>query len=392
MERSSSNTQLSAKEVWHQAVLKHNITDETNLVRLYSYGLKVDQLKEIFPYTAINGTFDDEANITITVARIRDINSRLKQEKESGRRKDDNQLQNNGKELKNPKHYQAMVEKDESIHPRLFHNLPLLDAGLMFTMVAKNKHMIVPTDAYNFTHINTAGIVTTKGWYDAHNPACQSFSLKNYTRKNSLKYATGHRRFAQGSENDGPWIETEPVLDEILNLAEAEEAWFMYKAIKQRASPLDFSHEPLDRFLARNAWFTKHADLPSGVDPGTFAAGFIDSVMIHNAARCSSGLPFAYYTELAELYKHYVMNEGHNLKASSVLKPIDNKRSSSQNSKRNNIPLTCKFFNMARGCTSKGSSCGSNGKYKHLCNHPKEGGGFCRGEHSRINHPTKNEK
>lgn len=345
-------------------------------------------LAQIFKLAAKKQVFNDITKITMTLGALVTMEDSLRSsKKETNLRKNKNQLIENKELLDNPVQYKECVDNVKTdIHERLFHNFPLLSAGTMFQKIAQSKVTSIPTDQYNMNHINGAGCVTTRGIFEAHDLSSTSITLKDFVKKNASKANSGARKFVGGMDQGVPFVESDVQLEEITDMEECMEAFTMLLAVRKRACMVDCSLEPLQRFLARRAWFIWDKEYkPTNVSSAKFCAAFIDFVLQQNGARFQAELSFLTYNEMTDALKEFKMN----------IRGADNPRAAygNQNKKPQGLqPKLCLYFNKPAGCNTKGRSCSTKFgvKYLHLCN-VETNGTVCRGEHAAMNHKMKQE-
>lgn len=326
------------------------------------------------------------------ISQLRLLNNNAKKEFDptiAHTKRDIKQLAVNNKNILVPRKFEGTDDMLDKIHPRLFYNAPLTESGKLFQMMARNKHMKpVTTDQYNLNHMNGAGCITTKGWFDAHDLESHSVTSKNYCHKNFNKGMSGNRRFIFGQEDHDGTIETEISLDECEDVSEAMECLVMIAAARRRANILDYSLEPLQRYLARNTWFMSHPDRPSNVSAGRFAAGFIDHVLKNNAARFQSVQPHLNYNQMDDIMKEFKMTCKFNNRpfgqGSRNNKDQGNKNSGNKDANNSNKP-PCHYFNQPAGCKFK-KKCRTG---PHLCSVQIGANKTCQKEHPAHLHDAK---
>lgn len=358
-------------------------------------------LEEIFYMAARKNIFNDITKITMSLGQLMGLEESLRNaKKEVSLKRNRQQLLENKELFDTPVIYkQSADDIKSSIHERLLYNFPLMDPGLMFQMMTDTKQTSIPTEQYNMNHIAGAGCVTTRGIFDAHDPSATGITLKDFVKKNAIKVNSGARKFVGGMEEGTPFIESEVQLEEITEMGECMEAFFMVDAYKRRACMVDCSLEPLRRFLARRAFFIWDKEFrPSDVPAAKFCAGFIDYVMQQNAARFQAKLPFLVYTDMADTVKDFKMNiRGVDNTKSGPNNQNGNQRFRQQNknfSNKQRNDKVCGFFNRAAGCNIKGKECTTKKgvTYLHLCNFETANGVMCRGDHPATQHKVKQDK
>lgn len=361
---------------------------------MYKTPISKDAIKAIFPFAAQQGIFEESSCLTMPVSQLRQTNANAKKELDPATaniKKDKKQMDLNNLNILIPREFTGTEDMQENIHPRLFYNAPIMDSGKLFQMLARNKDKKpLATDQYNLNHINGAGCITTKGWFDAHDLESHSVTSKNYCNKNFNKVMSGGRRFVFGKDDQEGSIETEIALDECEEVSEAMECLLMISAARRRANILDYSIEPLQRYLARNTWFMSHPDRPQHVPAGRFCAGFIDFVLKQNAARFHSVQPHLYYNQMDDMLKEFKMNckfSNTNFEQGSRnIKNLGNKNGNSRNTGKNGKQTSkpCWYYNTQRGCRNK-TDCTTG---PHVCS-VKTSGRLCGQAHPAHLHESK---
>lgn len=399
---------LSPQEQWKLTVELCDFSDHTSVLRVLNSPIPIESIKVIFPNAAFSGAFEDSSKITMELMHLRKLDETLGSADVEGSRSAKQLAKNNLRIKQEIRYHEELDDSDSKIHRRLFSNHPYTEPTKLFQSLATNNVKPVAHNIYKLSHINGAGCVTTRGWFEAHNLASTTISLKDFHRKNYVKTNSGAaKRWKSGAEGVDNVFECEITLDEIDDLGEFFEAWFMLRLIKGRACMIDSSLEPLDRFLSKNVYFMSSKDKPSSMNPGKFCAGFVDAVIQINGARFASGESFLTYNMLQDALKDYQMplmradnpggggggggNGGGGRGGRGGGRGGGAQRPSPGPSGSGAQPdSVCKFFNTEKGCNySSGAYCEWNNKrYLHLCN-VKENGQICRAKHTASKHIKK---
>ena len=291
------------------------------------------------------------------------------------------------------------------LHPARFLGGPVCNAGQLWlaARAAISGTPIVPLASYDMEKISLSGCVTARGWFEIHDPASTSLSLKLFSSANVGNTTTANKCLTL-TDTDGV-INVGDSLQEILDMVDFQTALRAVSKAAAFAVPWNHSFNVLEGFLHATNFCA--AELASRPNRAALLTSFVNHVFGINAKKWSSGVAFLGADELRACWLAFFRTRSASALASdpgSTPRPNShpnnnhNNHNNANNNNRNGNPgnsgqlqteIFCRRFNFGVCPNQRDFRCtlpGTSIRALHLCNRSGQNGAICRRQHSAKDH------
>ena len=300
------------------------------------------------------------------------------------------------------------------LHPARFLGGPVCDAGQLWlaARAAISATPITPLASYDMEKIGLSGCVTARGWFELHDPASTSLSLKLFSSANVGNTTSANKRLTL-ADTDGV-INVGDSLQEISDMADFQTALRAVSKAAAFAVPWNHSFNAIEGFLHATNFCA--AELSSRPNRAALLTSFVNHVFGINAKKWSSGVVFLGADELRACWLAFFGTRSASALASdgsgSGSRPnsynnnygSNNSNKGPGNNNNNNKgsnnsgggggggqqPVSlCRRYNAGVCPYQRDARCtvpGTSIRLLHLCDRTNQSGAVCRRQHPNKDH------
>ena len=184
----------------------------------------------------------------------------------------------------------GLDDRLQNLHPARFLAGPACDAGQLW-LAAKasiGPAGLIPIASYDMEKIGLSGCVTARGWFELHDPASTSLSLKLFSSANVGNSTSSNKRLTL-ADTDGV-INVGDSMQEIADMADFQTALRAVSKAASFAIPWNHSFSALEGFLHVSNFCA--AELANRPNRAALLTAFVNHVFGINAKKWSSGMVF----------------------------------------------------------------------------------------------------
>ena len=178
----------------------------------------------------------------------------------------------------------------QNLHPARFLAGPACDAGQLWlaAKAAIGPTGLIPIASYDMEKIGLSGCVTARGWFELHDPASTSLSLKLFSSANVGNSTSSNKRLTL-ADTDGV-INVGDSMQEIADMADFQTALRAVSKAASFAIPWNHSFNAIEGFLHASNFCA--AELANRPNRAALLTAFVNHVFGINAKKWSSGMVF----------------------------------------------------------------------------------------------------
>ena len=178
----------------------------------------------------------------------------------------------------------------QNLHPARFLAGPACDAGQLWlaAKAAIGPAGLIPIASYDMEKIGLSGCVTARGWFELHDPASTSLSLKLFSSANVGNSTSSNKRLTL-ADTDGV-INVGDSMQEIADMADFQTALRAVSKAASFAIPWNHSFNAIEGFLHASNFCA--AELANRPKRAALLTAFVNHVFGINAKKWSSGMVF----------------------------------------------------------------------------------------------------